>query len=337
MKKILLFLFLSISINTVVGQVETMNKAQLVSFLNKELSQVNGKSTKHEDGNVESVNGTGVSFNKGMLTITQSLVSNGKLSSENSYLFSPMNIESVGDGSNDYKRTPTDELGSMRISVKKQQVLWKTKKSDSEKEEMIWHNSMISLSFFYNDNKSFKLIEQALLRLKALLIAEADPYQSSDSEKKLVELLGKYDRYEYQNAAANYLKLSTNIKLKLAGPWAFISKTQKDTDLEYNTTEETFYNTQFYWPYINLIEFYPKSGILKLKTTSGTFYYEYQRIYKDNSGKPGKGTGPDFNFNFERNPTNENNEGKKDMLKAIELIKEIIKMYGGAAPTVVEK
>ncbi|MGS0747624.1 hypothetical protein [Halpernia sp. GG3] len=109
MKKNITFFCLMLFSGICFAQELTTNKTQTIALLNNEFSKVNGKIIKYDEGNV-TVKNSRVSFERGMLTITQSYFENDKMSSTKSYYFSPLDFDGVVDGSKDYKEKVTTKL-----------------------------------------------------------------------------------------------------------------------------------------------------------------------------------------------------------------------------------
>jgi len=316
------------------------NKAETVALLTTEFDKAKGLIMKDPDGDFV-ISDCQVSFERGMLTIQQTLLQNNAFYSTNSYNFSPVDIQSVVDGSKDYAREKDSPIGDMRINVQSKKVFWKTRSLPENKESIIWFNSIISLRFFYDEGKEFTKIQKALLRLKTLLQAEADPFELTANEKRLSTLFAKYTFVE-TNSKPNQPSLGKKIKIEnmlltLTGPSASYYKKQTTTRLENDDemmdeenrkviTEVFSHYTKFRWFNVSSLKFHTATGGLNIRSKGLDFTYKNTNLETKTVTKV---AGESLLAMFKPGPADTNGEAKKDILEMMSLIKKIVKLYGG--------
>jgi hypothetical protein len=340
MKQIALFVYLLVHSVISFSQELTTNKTETVALLTAAFKKANGLIMKYPDGDL-TISDCQVSFERGMLIIQQTLLENNAFYSTNSYHFSPLDIESVVDGSRDYAREKDSPIGDMRINVQSKKVFWKSRSLPENKENILWHNSIISLRFFYDEGKEFMKIEKALFRLKKLLQAEADPFELTADEKRLSALFAKY-KYVETNTKPNQpsqgkkLKIE-NMLLTLTGPSASYYKKQTTTRLETDDemmdeenrkmiTEVFSHYAEFWWRNVSSLKFHTATGGMSILSKGMYFSYKNTNL---NTKTVNKGATEGILTMFKPGPADRNGEAKKDILEMMSLIKKIVKLYGG--------
>ena len=325
MKKNITCLCLMLFSGICFAQELTTNKAQTIALLNNEFGKVNGKIIKYAEGNV-TVKNSRVSFERGMLTITQSHFENDQMSSTKSYYFSPLEFDGVGDSSKDYKRKSDDEVGDVRIFGNKHKVIWKNQILP-EAEKTLMHNSIMSLNFFYNEGNGFAPIKNGLLRLQTLLKAESDPFELNDNEKKLATLISKYNTWKYTNTNGTKRRYE-NLIFSQSGPVGTYSAKKTVTNAN-GDVMLSIEKTDFWWNLVDKIKYYRETGHVELKSKELPFYSE---VSIGGNGKKTVVADLFQHFYFISQPSDTNGEGKKDIIEIIELIKKIVKNYSGKEP-----
>jgi hypothetical protein len=340
MKQIATLFYFLVSGVIAFSQELTTNKAETVALLTAEFKKANGQIMKDPEGDF-TLSDFQVIFEKGMLTIKRTVLQNNSFYSTNSYHFSPLDIDVIADGSRDYAREKDNTVGDMRIYVNSGKVLWKTRSLPENKETTLWHNSTISLYFFYDEGKAFVKLKNALLRLKKILQAEADPFELTADEKRLSALFAKY-KYLETNTKPNQPSMGKKIKVEdmlftLKGPSASYSKKQSTTRLQYEdevdegesrkeVTEVFSHYSEFWWCNIISLKFYTVTGGLSIKSKGQDFSYKSINL---KSNQVTKTKGENILTLFKPGSADTNGEAKKDILEIMSLIKKIVKLYDG--------
>jgi hypothetical protein len=340
MKKVATLFYLLVSSVIAFSQELTTNKAETVALLAAEFKKANGQIMKDPEGDF-TLSDFQVIFEKGMLTIKRTVLQNNAFYSTNSYHFSPLDIDVIADGSRDYAREKDNTVGDMRIYVNSGKLLWKSRSLPENKETTLWHNSTISMYFFYDEGNAFVKLKNALLRLKKLLQAEADPFELTADEKRLSALFAKYKYLETTTKPTQYSP-SKKIKvedmlLTLRGPSASYFKKQSTTRMQYEDevfegepkkeiTEVFSSYSEFWWRNISSLKFHTVTGGLSIKSKGQDFSYKSINL---KSNQVTKTKGESILTLFKPGPADTNGEAKKDILEMMSLIKKIVKLYDG--------
>lgn len=317
----------------------TTDKAETISLLTNHFSKTNGLIMKDEEGDY-TLKDCKISFERGVLKITQTVYRSSSDFWTDIYQFSPLYIEGVGDASNDYKREKEDMVGSIRIFNPNRKVFWK-KKAPENKEEIFWHNSTISLYTYYDGEKDANKIKKALVRLQQLLKEESNPFELTTDEKRLSALFAKYKICETASRPSGSFKGSKikaeDMLLTLHGPYAsYYSKRTTTSQKSYyddnggiGTREGTdifLLGSEFWWRNINYLKYNVVAGGLLIQSAESEFTYKITdvstKVVSNNTGK-------NTMTYFKPAATDATGEAKKDVLEIISLIKNIVKLYGG--------
>lgn len=336
MKKIVIFYCLLAISFTSFGQELTLNKAETVVFLTKQFKLAEGRALMKPDEAL-TIKNCKLSFSRGMLTISYSMYEDNKLYKTTTVFFSPLHITSISNRSEEKTAEP-GALGEMWIYFDPNRSHVHTK-IFSEPNEYDSHREFESLYYFYDAGNGFDDFQKALLHLKKLLQAEADPYEQSDSEKRLAILFSKYKTIEtVERPTESYggsKILAEDMLLSLDGPCASYSRVVSRTMLQGGNKSKQSMFSDFWWYKINYIKYNVVAGGLLIKGTDKgtgkTFEYKSVDLL---TNKPFKGQGSDMVALFKPAVADMNGDTKKDVLEIISLIKKIVKEYGGENVTV---
>ena len=335
-KKLLLLFYFLVNNFNVFSQDLITNKAETIALLNNHFSKTNGLIIKDTEGDY-TLKDCKISYERGLLTIVQTVYRNNSDYWKNIYQFSPLYIEGVNDNSNDYKREKEDLVGSIIIYNPKLKVSWQKLLPDNKK-ETFWHNSWISIHTYYDGEKDANNIKKGLLRLQKLLKDQTDPFELTADERKLSNIFAKYKSCETRERPTGNFK-GAKIKVddmlfSLKGPFASYHRkssrtTFYDDDGGISDTENTqtyIVDNELWWRNINYLRYNVVAGSLVIQSK------DYDIIGNLNDISSGKVLNKPTNnmiIYFKPASADAMGEVKRDVLEIISLIKNTVKLYGG--------
>lgn len=341
MKKITILFYLFANCITATCQELTTNKAETITLLSNHFSKTNGLILKYEDGDY-TLKDCKISFERGVITITQTLYKNSADYWTDNYQFCALYIEGIGDASNDFKREAGNLVGNIRIFNPNRKVFWRKKASPENKEEIFWHNSTISLYTYYDGEKDANKIKKALLRLQQLLKEDSNPFELTTQEKRLSTLLNKYKSCETETRHSGSFKGSKikvdNMLLTLQGPCAsYFYKKATTTQVSYYSNDEgglssredtktLLLGSEFWWRNINYLKYNVVAGGLLIQSSGSDFKYTTTDV---STKRISNNNGNSIIAFFKPAVTDVTGKAKKDVLEIISLIKNIVMLYGG--------
>lgn len=334
-KIVLLFYFLANNL-IVFSQDLVTNKAETIALLNSHFSRTNGLIIKDTKGDY-TIKDCKISYERGLITVVQTVYINNSDYWTNIYQFSPLNIEGINDNSNDYKREKEDLVGSITIYNPKLKVSWQKLLPD-DKKETYWHNPWITINTYYDGEKDANKIKKGLLHLQKLLKDQTDPFELTANERKLSIILAKYKSFETsQKSTGNYKASKIKVDDMLfvpKGPFASYHRNMSKTTFydnfgeigETGITKKYVLDNELWWRNINSLKYNVVAGLLVMESKDYDIISNSKEIP---SGKVYEEPTNSMMLYFKPASADSNGEVKRDVLEFISLIKNTVKLYGG--------